>query len=1120
MASENNIDVEKMLEALNINANQAAASLGRLNDETDLATEYEQNSLKTNRAVQKEFESLGLILKKTVGVEGEIFTTLKKSEEQLKKRQKLDEETYKILEATQAGFKSLTKAQQEEEVARMRSAAMLDQQLASMNKVINENGKIVDLSIKLTKADEMRLKSVQAEEAAMKKQQQAIAGVANALVALPGKLAVMALKFQFDKLIGGIDATYKGMIAYEDALLEGRVGETTASIILREQMQAEADAHGNLAESLKSTGMEFIELGATLTTSIVTFKALQWTAAALEVELAALAAPVLALVGIVVAVGGAFMWLKGREEEQTKKAIEYAKKRTEDQGKQAERLFDSYEKLSSASLIGSRGLEGFMGDLHKVGLTVSQFEKLNKVLIENQKDMKLFGAGAVDGAKQFADTAGSLIRSELGGQLRAMGITQEEQMSHVANFMAMQSKTGIKASGDQAKAAGAYIKELDKMAVITGQSRKEAEDAKKSLLQMNQLRAAIMMAEKRGDTKELARLNNYLDTATDIYKTDPEYAGAIAKYAASGVTDAMTAKVAQDQGGKGGAIEMIESGQGTRAERAKAVAGGVMAREEQFGDTTRITGGIAGVTVNEGKLGEWMDLKKGITNMDEAAQKAGKTLDQYTEDQRKPNADAIAAANLRIQQLEEAIAKDKALRDGQLDAAHATAMQAAATKSYLDSFLGGLGKWWDDFTTDSAKYNADMFAKIDELTGKLKSGFTSIIDSLSKSFDGMFDKISAAIKSLINLIPGAGAAIDKAKEVGGKVGSAVSGAASSVGGAISRADDAVTGAATSLGQYLGMVAPTPSGGGSGSGGGGGASKSAAAPAAAPAAGRAAPAAAPAAPSGGGGKDGGGAGKTPMSGGSEPPSSGKGKGYGTPLSENEVKAMIKRHEGFRDKPYKDSLGLWTVGVGHLIGDGKSLPDAWNRTFSYDEINDMFEKDFAEHKSAASRISGYNKFNTTGQGGLIDLTFNMGSRKFPGEFPNTSKAIAKGDGSGTAAGLIDSKWYTQVGDRAPEIVDLMRSGGISAKDGGITDGPMSGYPATLHGNEIISPLSPNSILEQLAKTPAVASAVAANQSNASDILMELHELMETKFNDMINTLKDGNDLTDKLLKYSMV
>jgi hypothetical protein len=106
--------------------------------------------------------------------------------------------------------------------------------------------------------------------------------------------------------------------------------------------------------------------------------------------------------------------------------------------------------------------------------------------------------------------------------------------------------------------------------------------------------------------------------------------------------------------------------------------------------------------------------------------------------------------------------------------------------------------------------------------------------------------------------------------------------------------------------------------------------------------------------------------------------------------------------------------------------------------------------------------------------------------------------------------------------PEAVgaalDADRTTKISAAMGGITQGPMSGYPATLHGNEIITPLSPNSILEHLAKTTA-APVASTNQSNDSDILMGLHELMESKFNDMINTLKDGNNLTDKLIKYSM-
>ena len=54
-------------------------------------------------------------------------------------------------------------------------------------------------------------------------------------------------------------------------------------------------------------------------------------------------------------------------------------------------------------------------------------------------------------------------------------------------------------------------------------------------------------------------------------------------------------------------------------------------------------------------------------------------------------------------------------------------------------------------------------------------------------------------------------------------------------------------------------------------------------------------------------------------------------------------LIKHHEGVRNRPYKCPAGLWTVGVGHLIGDGKSLPPEYNRTFTSDEIDGILRRD---------------------------------------------------------------------------------------------------------------------------------------------------------------------------------
>jgi len=172
-----------------------------------------------------------------------------------------------------------------------------------------------------------------------------------------------------------------------------------------------------------------------------------------------------------------------------------------------------------------------------------------------------------------------------------------------------------------------------------------------------------------------------------------------------------------------------------------------------------------------------------------------------------------------------------------------------------------------------------------------------------------------------------------------------------------------------------------------------------------------------------------------------------KQQATPLSESEkgvltsatkvssadkdIKAMIIKHEGVRYKPYKDSLGLWTVGVGHLIGDGKTLPDDMDRTFSADEIAQMFEKDYEHHKKIAEKTPGYQKANKAAKGAMIDLAFNMGYW-WP-KWPRTSNLLKIGDFAGAATELKDSKWYTQVGYRADTVVGLVASAGDQSKQG---------------------------------------------------------------------------------------
>jgi GH24 family phage-related lysozyme (muramidase) len=167
------------------------------------------------------------------------------------------------------------------------------------------------------------------------------------------------------------------------------------------------------------------------------------------------------------------------------------------------------------------------------------------------------------------------------------------------------------------------------------------------------------------------------------------------------------------------------------------------------------------------------------------------------------------------------------------------------------------------------------------------------------------------------------------------------------------------------------------------------------------------------------------------------------GVAAAVSGTGVKAMIMQHEGKVNYPYKDSLGLWTIGVGHLIqpGNGKTLPpeyDAYkNNGGPYDKKNNktpamtdeqilkLFDEDFEHHKKMAMATPGWDLANETGQAAMIDLAFNMGGGWYK-KFPNTSKALAAGDFNKASEGLKDSVWYTQVKERGVKIVDMIRNG----------------------------------------------------------------------------------------------
>mgnify|MGYP001578375852 CR=1 FL=1 len=126
--------------------------------------------------------------------------------------------------------------------------------------------------------------------------------------------------------------------------------------------------------------------------------------------------------------------------------------------------------------------------------------------------------------------------------------------------------------------------------------------------------------------------------------------------------------------------------------------------------------------------------------------------------------------------------------------------------------------------------------------------------------------------------------------------------------------------------------------------------------------------------------------------------------------------LKRHEGFRKLPYKDSLGVLTVGYGRNLD---------NKGVSQLEAEYMLRNDVIETLEKLSALSFWESLNEDRQSVLVNMVVNIGFQGLM-NFRKMIVALGAGDYKGAAIEMLDSLWASQVGKRATELSRLMRDG----------------------------------------------------------------------------------------------
>jgi lysozyme len=128
-------------------------------------------------------------------------------------------------------------------------------------------------------------------------------------------------------------------------------------------------------------------------------------------------------------------------------------------------------------------------------------------------------------------------------------------------------------------------------------------------------------------------------------------------------------------------------------------------------------------------------------------------------------------------------------------------------------------------------------------------------------------------------------------------------------------------------------------------------------------------------------------------------------------------QLTRDEGSSHKPYTDTVGKLTIGVGRNLTD-VGVSDAEIQTMLQNDVENVL-------KTLSSRLPYFAALDTVRQAVLANMCFNLGFGRLEG-FHDMLQAVAQGNWEDAAKEMLDSTWATEVGDRAKRLAQQMTSG----------------------------------------------------------------------------------------------
>jgi hypothetical protein len=176
---------------------------------------------------------------------------------------------------------------------------------------------------------------------------------------------------------------------------------------------------------------------------------------------------------------------------------------------QADATYKAFQAFSKAGATGADGLNGFFNDVNRMRLNVHQLDAMAQAMTSNAQAMSAMGGTVYKARGQFADLVAGMADFEKG--MLNLGLSYDEQAEAALGFMQLQSNLTQGQQRDYGKlsvAARKYIEEQEILTRVTGFSRKQQEAAQEKYMAQQRYGAKIqeLMDEGTDESRKKAEL--------------------------------------------------------------------------------------------------------------------------------------------------------------------------------------------------------------------------------------------------------------------------------------------------------------------------------------------------------------------------------------------------------------------------------------------------------------------------------------------------------------------------------------------------------------------------------------------------------------------------------------